>query len=189
MATPIFIFLLRHSPNIKQPPIPKQIAITSSSPIPTPDTTHKPVAPKELEIPKLGVSANVEEVGLDTQGKMDVPKVLGDVGWYDLGYVPGDKGSAVIDGHYDLASGAPSVFYYLSNLSPGDKIYVTDQDNRQYTFVVDESTAYPYNQLPLQQIFDSTDKPRLDLITCSGIWDQGTRNYSQRLVVYAELIQ
>src|SRR5437764_1044364 len=62
--------------------------------------------PKNLKIPKIGIIANSESVGLDSQGRMDVPKKAEDVGWYNLGFKVGEKGSVVLDGHFDDVTGA-----------------------------------------------------------------------------------
>ncbi|MCL5784228.1 MAG: sortase [Patescibacteria group bacterium] len=148
----------------------------------------KPAAePQTLSIPKLGVNAAVESVGQDRSGRMDVPTGVDNVGWYSLGYKPGEKGNAVIDGHLDAVTGAPAVFYYLDRLQPGDQVIVTDKNGKDLTFEVTVSQSYPFDQVPLQEIFGSNDKSRLNLITCTGVWNSGARNYSNRLVVYAEL--
>src|SRR5258708_18541677 len=80
--------------------------------------------PIELQIPKIQVNAYVEEVGLDAQKRMDIPTKVIDVAWYKLGYKPGEKGSAVIDGHYDTVTGAGAVFYNLGKLTSGDNVVV-----------------------------------------------------------------
>lgn len=158
-------------------------AVTQSS---TPQASTGIAKPKSLSIPKLGLTdVVVEEVGMDAQGRMDVPGKVNDVGWYDLGFKPGDKGSAVIDGHFDTVTGAPAVFYYLNRLQKGDQIQVTDAAGRQYSFAVTDVEAYDFDKLPLQQIFASHDKSRLNLITCNGTWDRSSKNYSKRMVVYA----
>lgn len=144
--------------------------------------------PQTISIPKIGVEAKVEKVGLDSQKRMDVPKNVNNVGWYELGFRPGERGSAVLDGHLDTVTGAPAVFYYLTSLAPGDQIIVTDDQGKTYTYQVEKQVAYPYNQVPLEEVFASSDKPRLNLITCNGIWDVGNSNYSQRVVVYSVLI-
>src|SRR5437868_6418329 len=77
--------------------------------------------PKRLIITKIGVNAPVELVGLDKQGRMDVPKDANDAGWYDLGVKPGQKGNAVMDGHLDKVNGAPAIFWNLKKLAPGDQ--------------------------------------------------------------------
>ncbi len=145
------------------------------------------IVPTKLSIPKLGVTADVESVGMDSQGRMDIPKDDFDVAWYHLGYKPGTMGSAVIDGHFDRASGAPAVFYNLNKLKSGDKILVSDNAGHTLTFVVTDQELYPFNDFPLQKVFNSTDQPRLNLITCDGVWNSSAHNYSQRLVIYATL--
>lgn len=154
--------------------------VKSSSPVTA-------IVPTKFSIPKLGVTANVESVAMDAQGRMDIPKSDFDVAWYNLGFKPGSVGSAVIDGHFDRASGAPAVFYNLNKLTTGDKIVVSDDQGHQLTFVVTDKELYPFNDFPLQKVFNTTDQPRLNLITCDGVWDSTAHNYSQRLVVYATL--
>ncbi|OGE26601.1 hypothetical protein A3C26_04335 [Candidatus Daviesbacteria bacterium RIFCSPHIGHO2_02_FULL_39_12] len=129
----------------------------------------------------------MEPVGEDAGGKMDVPKLVENVGWYNLGYKAGEKGSAVIAGHFDTVNGAPAVFYYLSQLTKGDEVIVTDKNGKNYIFKVEKSVSYPVDQAPLEEIFAVNDKPRLNLITCFGTWDAGSKNYTNRLVVYTEL--
>lgn len=185
LAIAIGVFLGIVSHQKQQDPSP---AITTQT---TPSVSAHPTLvvglPTQLTIPSLNVSASIEPVGMDSQGRMDVPQKVEDVAWYNLGFRPGQKGSAVIDGHYDTPTGAPAVFYYISKLVPGDTIQVHDDQGNTYTFTVTQNINYPYNNLPLQQIFASNDKARLNLITCSGVWNHNQHNYSTRDVVYAEL--
>lgn len=146
-------------------------------------------APQRLIIPKLDLTAKVESVGLDQQGRMDVPKIADDVGWYDLGSKPGEKGNAVIDGHFDKVTGAAAVFYNLNKLTIGDQVITKDAQGQQYTFVVVRKTSYPYNQFPLQEVFGPSQVPQLNLITCNGTWDKTKKNYSERIVIFARLIK
>lgn len=143
-------------------------------------------SPETLSIPKIGVKASIEEVGLDSQGRMDVPQNPWDVAWYDLGFKPGQDGNAVIDGHLDTKT-TTAVFYNLKNLDPGDEIDVTDNLDHTYKFKVSDLESYNYDQLPLKTIFASAGKPRLVLITCDGTFDFSAENYSNRLVVYSDL--
>lgn len=155
----------------------------------TPSPTPIPVAdPATISIPAIGVKTNVQSVGMDAQGRMGVPTNEVDTAWYKYGFRPGENGSAVIDGHYDTPTGAPAVFYNLDQLQVGDTITVTDATGRSYTFQITQVVNYPYNALPMKQIFDSTDKPRLNLITCSGTWDRTSHNYLTRAVIYSVLI-
>ncbi len=147
----------------------------------------KSVTPRRLIISKLHVDAAIESVGMDSKGNMDVPKDSDNAAWYNLGYKPGENGSAVIDGHFDKQSGAPAVFYELGSLNSGDTIQIEQSDGKRLTFEVTKSDMYAYDKLPLQEIFNTSGKPVLNLITCNGTFDTSAKNYSKRLVVQAVL--
>jgi LPXTG-site transpeptidase (sortase) family protein len=144
--------------------------------------------PAELVIPSIRVDAPVEHVGTTADGAMDVPKQWNDVAWFDQGYKPGQPGSAVIAGHLDSTTDK-AVFWDLNKLKPGDKVLVKSQDGVQLTFQVVSDEVYPFDRAPLQRIFGPSSQPMLNLVTCNGIFDRGTKNYDKRLVVYTRLAQ
>jgi len=154
----------------------------------TPQPTMPPGIPQTISIPKINVHATVESVGMDSQGRMDVPKNAVDTAWYKPGYKPGMKGSAVIDGHLDRVTGAPAVFWNLKELTPGDRISVAEDNGKTYTFTVTQISRYPDANFPIKEVFAASDVPMLNLITCNGTWDKNTKNYSDRLVVYSKLV-
>jgi sortase (surface protein transpeptidase) len=143
--------------------------------------------PQTIRIPKINLVANIEQVGLDAQGRMDVPKDSDNTGWYKLGYKPGEKGNAVLDGHLDKETGEPAVFWDITKLEPGDKIFVTDSQGKEYIFTYIKMNKYPYNDFPIREVFGESSKPMLNLITCQGDWDSVNRNYSHRIVITAEI--
>lgn len=159
------------------------------TPTATPTATPTPAIgqPLTLTIPKLKVTAPIESVGLDTSGRMDVPKTVGGTGWYALGPKPGEIGNAVIDGHFDTPTGAPSVFYYIGNLKQGDIIQVTTASNQTYTFTVTKVTSFPDDGFPIKEVFGGSSSKNLNLITCSGTWNKAAHNYSNRTVVFSTL--
>lgn len=128
----------------------------------------------------------IEHMGLTAEGAMDVPENTFDVGWYKLGPIPGEKGSAVISGHFDGKTGDSGVFNNLSKLKRGDKIYVTNHLGVTTAFVVRESRTY--NPGYVEEVFMSKDNgTHLNLITCEGNWNTTKNSYSKRLVVFADL--
>ncbi len=142
--------------------------------------------PVRLTIPSIKVDALIEYVGVTSSGAMDVPKGPDNVAWYASGTRPGEKGSAVIDGHYGWKNGIPAVFDNLYKLQKGDKIQSEDEKGVITTFIVRESRSYDPKADALD-VFSSTDgKSHLNLITCEGIWSKFSRNYSKRLVVFAD---
>ncbi len=150
---------------------------------------ERPGVPKLLLIPKTKTQASIESLGLDQTGKMDVPKEPGNVGWYNLGYRPGEDGSAVIAGHLDTVTGAPAVFYDLNLLEIGDEIFVIDDKDKQYKFIVTDKRNYSFEEVPLRAIFANSRQAGLNLITCNGNWDNIQKNYSHRIVVYSKLVE
>ena len=155
---------------------------------PVPLESNYTVIPVRLEIPKLNIKAEVEQVGMDSQKRMGVPKDADKVAWYQLGYKPGEKGSAVISGHLDRVGGSPAVFYKLSSLQKGDMVLVYGE-SQMLMFKVIEVQTYPYDQVPLQQVFNTKGKILLNLITCAGVYDTINQNYSERTVVYTEFVR
>lgn len=142
--------------------------------------------PTRLEIPKIGVNSDLEYVGLTANGDLGAPNGPANAAWFDLGPRPGEKGTAIIDGHSGWKNGIPAVFDHLNKLEKGDKIYVVDNAGATVTFVVRESRLYD----PLadaSKVFNSNDdKAHLNLITCEGIWNKSEKSYSNRLVVFAD---
>ncbi len=159
----------------------------TDSPPRTAETTAVQVGvPVHLEIPKIGVDAAIELTGLTRQGLMGVPKDPDNAAWYKHGPRPGEIGSAVIDGHFDWDNGTPAVFDDLHKLRPGDKVMVTDRHGTIISFVVRKSRNYS-PEADATSVFRSSDgKAHLNLITCTGVWNQDRDSYSQRLVVFSD---
>ena len=111
-----------------------------------------------------------------------------DVGWYRYGTVPGQLGSAVVDGHIDNGFGLPAVFKRLTEINVGDDIYVVAEDGSRLHFKVTDKQIYPYANAPLDYIFNRSDKARLNLITCEGTWLKSEKMYDKRLVIFSELV-
>jgi LPXTG-site transpeptidase (sortase) family protein len=144
--------------------------------------------PVSLSIPAIKLTAKVQEVGVTTDGKMAVPTNYTDVGWYKYGPLPGQVGAAVIAGHVDDGLALPAVFINLSELKPGDDIYVTMKDGQQLHFVMTGSQTYDRNA-NTESIFHTDDNTSriLRLITCAGTWIPSLATHNERLVVTAVL--
>ena len=142
--------------------------------------------PKTLNIPKLGINAKVQYVGLNFENEMDAPSNNNDVAWFSLGVVPGKKGSAVIAGHLNGKSGEPAIFWDLHKLEIGNDIYVVDNGGDERRFQVMSVEKYKTNSAPMEKIFGLNDGVYLNLITCGGRWDRAENTYDERLVVFAK---
>lgn len=142
--------------------------------------------PVRLKIPSISLDVSVEHVGVTQSGEMDTPKHIEDVGWFDLGVVPGEIGSAVIDGHYGWKNNRPVAFENLSKVKIGETISVENDKGVITTFLVRAIKQYDV-EADTAGIFTSNDgKSHLNLITCTGIWDNIEKRYANRLVVFTD---
>lgn len=146
-----------------------------------------PGLPVRLTIPAININATVEHVGVNPEGEMEVPSNAINVGWFTLGSRPGEKGSAVISGHFDSQNDEVGVFANLHKLKKGDKLYAEDSKGISTIFVVKESRIYDPGYA--EDVFTRSDGTYLTLITCDGVWDGDTKSYSKRLVVFADLLR
>ncbi|HEU4830754.1 MAG TPA: class F sortase [Candidatus Saccharimonadales bacterium] len=145
--------------------------------------------PVRLTIGSVGTDAIIKPAGLTSDGDMDVDDSIVDVAWYQFGPKPGEKGSAVIAGHYGWVNGQASVFNDLHLLEIGDKVSVYDEKGTELTFVVRKIRKYDPHA-DATEVFRSTDgKVRLNLITCGGTWVDSADSYSDRLVVFTDLTE
>jgi LPXTG-site transpeptidase (sortase) family protein len=144
--------------------------------------------PIRLKIPRLEVDATIEYVGLTLKGAMDVPKGPLDVAWLDLGPRPGEIGSAVIAGHRGWKNGQVAIFDHLDKLRKGDNIYVETVGEKSIAFVIREIRVYDFDAYA-PEVFSSADGIHLNLVTCVGVWDTLLRRSSERLVVFADIVE
>ena len=142
--------------------------------------------PVRLIIPKIGLNAAIEDVGLTADNAMAAPSGPDTVGWYELGPRPGNSGSAVMDGHSGYADGRAAAFDELSKLGKGDRLYVEDASGRVASFVVRTTRLYA-RDADAAEVFAPTANSRLNLITCTGSFDVAAGTHSQRLVVFTDL--
>lgn len=142
--------------------------------------------PIRIKIPKIGVDTTLERVGLASDGTVGIPSYPSNAAWFELSPRPGEKGNAIITGHFGWKNGIPAVFDNLYKLNRGDKIYIEDETGTSTVFIVRESKRYdPKTSASL--VFISTDeRSHLNLITCEGIWNKTQKSYSKRLVVFAD---
>ncbi len=151
-----------------------------------PEREMVPGLPLRLKIPKIHINAEVEYVGLTSNGEMDTPKSTYNVGWYAPGIRPGENGNAVIAGHYGWEEGKPAAFDELHELRIGDKIYIEDDRGKTTSFIVRANRRYEPND-DASSVFNATDEgSHLNLIACEGEWDEVSQSYSKRLVVFAD---
>ncbi|WP_252312134.1 class F sortase [Sinobaca sp. H24] len=151
-------------------------------------SSQQSVSPAAIRINAIDLDAEVDEMGYTESGGMEVPDNGEDTGWFSPGFKPGQQGNAVIAGHVNDRSG-PAVFYHLDKLKPGDLIEVTGDDGEKVTFEMESAASYPYDDAPIQQIFGASNERKLQLITCTGEFDNDAGTHRERLVVTASAVE
>ncbi len=151
------------------------------------DTPPDPVEPGRILIEAIGVSADVEGVGLAADGSLALPTDVARVGWFTGSSPPGDKGPAVMVGHLDSVDG-PAVFARLSRLQVGDVVTVENRGGgTTLTFAVWAVTRHPKESFPTQAVYGPTPDAELRLITCGGTYDRDS-GYADNVVVLARAV-
>lgn len=152
--------------------------------------TVPPTDPKYIAIPVIGISNTpILKLGLTRGGAIAVPDNIYETGWYDGSSRPGQQGAMFIYGHVSSWT-ADGIFYNLKRLVPGDKITVTRGDNKTYTYQVVSLKTYAYNDVPMATVLSPVESgtPALNLMSCTGQVIAGTSEFSERLVVYTNLL-
>lgn len=159
---------------VSQPPV-DEIVLPRSTPV-------------HLEIPDIQLSTTLIQLGKNAEGGLEVPERYDIAGWYKFSPTPGEVGPAVIVGHVDNYLG-PAVFFYLKDLQPGQYINVTREDKRVATFRVDKVALFDRQSFPTEEVYGNIDYAGLRLITCGGVYNVLSGQYSHNTVVYASLVK
>ncbi|KQU61487.1 hypothetical protein ASG84_01605 [Rhodococcus sp. Leaf278] len=177
---------------------PERTAPSSAMSTQAPDTSTDEVAaqanssvagspPARIDIPAIDVDSDVMDLGLRSDGSMEVPPGGFPAGWYTGSPIPGQLGPSILAGHVDWG-GSPGVFYRLRDLAQGDDVTVTDQNGGTVRFVVSAVEQYPKDSFPTDKVYGDIDHPGLRLITCGGQFDSDISSYDDNIVVYADRV-
>ncbi|UIX34979.1 class F sortase [Streptomyces sp. GQFP] len=170
---------LRVGPSVSVPERSEE-SVTSTAP-------EERAVPAEVAVSSLGIASSLMELGLNTDGTVEVPPAEKGMtaGWYTGGVVPGEVGAAVIIGHNDTRFGK-AVFHDLKKITKGADITVTDASGDAAHFTVTDTESVGKNAFPTEKVYGPTQDRALRLITCDGDFDaQG--HPVNNLIVYATL--
>ncbi|SEN52113.1 class F sortase [Nonomuraea pusilla] len=177
------------APAAPPPPPPADVPATA---VPSAVPTARPVArsspPVRVEIPAIGVRAEVMRLGTNPDGTLEVPPLsqADRTGWYERGAAPGTAGPAVIVGHVDTATG-PAVFARLGDLRPGDRVRVVRADGKVATYRLDRFESVRKTAFPTERVYGDLPYAAIRLITCGGAFDRGSGHYVDNLIAYGHL--
>lgn len=166
-----------------------------------PTTAHAATAviPTTIRIPAIGVDSNqIMALGLNTDGTMQVPPVAHPMmgGWYTGAAIPGNPGTAVVAAHVD-GDGQHGLFFNLSKVKAGDRIFVTRSDGRTAEFEVTQVAEYAKEAgnaqdgeqvFPAPVFFSNQSRSELHLVTCGGRFSPAEHSYLDSIAVYSVLV-
>lgn len=149
-----------------------------------------PGMPRYLSIEKFGVKSRVRHMGLDKEGKLDVPGNVFDVAWYNDSAKPGSPGGAsVIDGHVSGPT-KPGALKRLKGLVSGDTVSIEKGNGETISYKVVDVQVLPTDKVDMSKVMvpATPGTHGLNLISCTGSFNKSTEDYSHRVVVFTEKI-
>ncbi|PWD51661.1 class F sortase [Serinibacter arcticus] len=145
------------------------------------------IAPATVTIPRIELTEDLVDLGLQDDGTMETPEDWDRAGWFTGGGRPGGRGPTVIAGHVDSRTG-PAVFFRLTELEVGDAVQVTDVDGVVHDYEVYQVEDVPKDDYPTARVFGAIPIDELRLITCTGEFDTDTQRHDDNRVVYARAV-
>ncbi|HOM78209.1 MAG TPA: class F sortase [bacterium] len=143
--------------------------------------------PTRLILP-FGKEINVNPVGVNSFGQLEVPQNPDEGGWYLKSAKVGEKGNVLINAHYDDSYGRPAAFYNLKSIKVNDTVILVDSYDRKFSYRVTEVYYLSiYDENRIEKLLESQGHS-LTLVTCGGFWVSGV-GYNQRLIVKAQLAE
>lgn len=138
-----------------------------------------------VTIPSIDLSADVVQadmVPVDGGYTWQVPAFK--VGHAESTAGAGEVGNAVLLGHVTSVHSG-NVFQELDKVKVGDTVQLYSNDV-EFNYRVVSTTAVPRSD---SSVLQPTQTPSVSLITCTGMWLPTIWDYTERLVVHAELAQ
>ena len=191
LAIAALLYILNH--NKKSPKINESITYSTNEPNESKKDADNykwvgsPNDPKKIMIQKIGVDAYVQKVGIDQDKKIAVPNNVHLAAWFTESVRPGENGLSIIDGHVSGRK-TEGVFKNLKNLQKGDTFNIERGNGTKLTFKVFETRTVPEGEAAAI-LFSQNPKvlSQLNLITCGGEFNKKSQQYSDRVIISAQL--
>ncbi|MFF0588956.1 class F sortase [Streptomyces sp. NPDC003781] len=172
------------------PSRPAATKATAAPPAQAPAKSVRPLArsvPVGLRIPAIGVDTPVMDLGLASDGTVEVPPVTADdrAGWYRHSPTPGQVGPSVLLGHVTVGRYGDGVFRHLARLHRGDRVEARLENGTAAEFAVTAVRTVAKDDFPTEDVYGDVAGPELRLITCGGPRDG--EEYRDNVIVFAEL--
>ena len=169
----------------------------SSAPAAVPDVplrraTPAPAAPRDpaprfLTVEGTTISMDIVDVSVSPDGAMEIPEAFDQAGWYRHGPAPGAAaGAAVVAGHVDTTSDVAPLSQ-LKGLAAGTRVTVERHGAPALIYRVRSVELMAKDKFDGGSLFRRDGPHQLKLVTCGGRWLDEKQDYSDNVIVTAEL--
>lgn len=150
------------------------------------------VAPVAIQVDAgvVQVDAEIEQLNI-VDGVMQDPTGPWVVSWYQETGGLGQVGNLVAAGHINYWGVGDAVFANIQQLTEGDQITFTGEDEQRYSYTVQWTELVTVADLDtdsLLELVGPTEAENVTLLTCGGEFDYTTGEYLSRTVVRAERV-
>lgn len=144
--------------------------------------------PVRLTVADVGLDMEVTDVGLLSDGTLEIPERAAIAGWYRSMAAPGaDDGIALLAAHVDDPYGL-GPFASLKDIQEGAEVDVTLDDGVTARYRVSAVEETSKDTVDFERILDGSLGHHLVLVTCGGEFDWDTRHYDDNVIVWAERV-
>jgi LPXTG-site transpeptidase (sortase) family protein len=142
--------------------------------------------PRRIVLNSIASEGLIQKVGVTDQNAIAVPTNVHYAGWFSQSVKPGDEGLSVIDGHV-TGRYNDGIFRRLKDMRPGDVFSVEYGDKSIREFEVVETRTLPEADSIKFLMYKRQDIGRqLNLITCTGKYDDTRETFYDRVVVVSK---
>jgi LPXTG-site transpeptidase (sortase) family protein len=145
--------------------------------------------PRTIEIDSIDVYARVIRVGIGQDNEIQAPKSIYNAGWYEGSNKPNEPGAVFIDGHVSGPT-KKGIFYNLHKVAVGEVVSIELGSGEKVSYKVEAKEYVKPNEYDMNKALRSynPDRQGLNIMTCTGDFNQNSGQYEERLVVYTTRI-
>lgn len=174
------------------PAMPAAKPATTTTAMPARGTIGPVAKPTMVHVPAIGVDSTLIPLGIQGRDGVPVTTKAGELqeipvdmpkqaGYFSLGFLPGQIGSAAILAHVD-GDHMLGLFHDLGKLKAGDKITVDRSDGSSVTFTVTHVKTILKKDFNPKAEYGSATDAELHLISCGGRFDPVTHQYVSNII-------
>lgn len=142
--------------------------------------------PASVNIPSLNLNAQVEPVGIHTNGTVALTQDHRKVGWYKSSAPSGANSTVLLVGY---RFGETPIFSSIDQLHTGDVVELRNVGGESFWYQISSIDFYAAKDVPLAKLVTIDQGESLVLAGNSGDWDETKKEFSERIIVVAKPVK